>query len=264
MGPGARVAVLLIFGATAVAAAAGYIPPISPRGPLARLAWVQESRDGFQVSRPRWVDDSAIPALALAEALDSSLTRLRLPRPSSLPRIIETRSLEEAARWNGGLAVPGTFTDRGDVVLVAQMISPVLLRHELAHAVLHDVWGSPHASVAWLDEGLATVAAGCAGYSGSAVAAVLLRRGRLPRLSDLVAEFRAVPNFEAYLAAASVAEWLEATDREAMLRKLWEEGSVALGLVEAVESEWTDYLASVPPVPWEPGRGCVAGPGPRS
>lgn len=190
--------------------------------------------------------------------MDSVLARLDLPRPSSLPRILEVQSLDDAARWNGGYAVPGMFVGRGDIVVVGTLMSDVLLRHELAHATLQAAWGPPQDSVEWLGEGLATVASGCAGYSPRDVAAVLRKHGRLPELSRLITDFRALPNFESYLAAGSVVELLQATGRRQLLTDVWRDGAAALGSLDALEVDWLAFLDSAPPVLWRPTQSCLS------
>lgn len=255
-----RIAVLLFLGAIAVLAVTDRLPAISPNGPLARLAWSTEDQDGFTVLTPRWRGSSAIERGQLSAALDSVLARLDLPRPSPLPRILDVQSLDEAARWNGGYAVPGTLIPSGDIVVVRTLMSDVLLRHELAHATLRAAWGPPHDSVDWLGEGLATVAAGCAGYPARDAAAVLAERGRLPELSRLFSDFRALPNFESYLAAGSVVELLETTDRRQLLRQVWEHGAQILGPTNELEVEWRAFVTSAPEASWNPDRGCVYDP----
>lgn len=257
LGLTARTAVLLVLGAIAILVVTDRLPAISPNGPLAELAWSAERQDGFTVLTPRWHDSSAIRRGQLGAALDSVLTRLDLPRPSPLPRILEVRTVDDAARWNGGYAVPGTLIPSGDIVVVGTHMSDVLLRHELAHATLLAAWGPPHDSVEWLGEGLATVAAGCAGYSPRAVAAVLSKHERLPELSRLITDFRAIPNFESYLAAGSVVELLQATGRRHLLSDVWRDGAGALGSLDALEVEWLAFLNSAPPVLWRPMQSCL-------
>lgn len=256
-----RLTAIVLVGMVAVGAASGMVPAISPGSAAARLVWRDHPRDGFIIVRSRFARASAIAPGDLASALSAVTQRLRLAVPSTLPRIVEVESLSDAAALNGGFPVPGLLTPAGDIILVGPLANQVLLRHELAHAVLRGAWGAPHDSSAWINEGLATVAAGgCGGYSALEVAAVLDRLHRLPTLGRLISEFRALPNLEAYLAAGSVVEWLEVSGRSELVRILWGRGAHALGPLDEAQIEWITYIRSAARVPWQPGLGCVRAP----
>jgi len=259
MHPAARVVTLAVAGVIAIVATSGWRPVIAPSDRLAPLMWVRDAHGACEVLRPRWGRVVAPDSQMLASARDAVTTRLGLAASADCPRIVVAPSLAAAAQLNGGSAVPGMFNATGEIVIVGPLMNHVLLRHELTHAMLRTAWGAPHASSGWLDEGLATVAAGgCAGFSARSVAAVLSRRRQLPDLTRLLNDFRSLPNFESYLASGSVVEWLETSGRASLLRTAWRDGTHALGDPKAMQTEWIAFLEAAPKIPWNPTDGCVS------
>lgn len=128
------------------------------------------------------------------------------------------------------------------------------MRHELAHAEARTLWGPPHPSAAWLDEGIANlIGSRCGAVLPKSVARQQLETGRLPRLGRILEDFRAIPEVDGYPAAGSLVEFLLARDGRDALAPLWRGASPDIG-----EHEWHDFLRRVPRGFSAPRSGCGA------
>ena len=130
------------------------------------------------------------------------------------------------------------------------------LRHELMHLITFKLWGQPVGSPAWLVEGIGTWGPGsCAGHAFDALAARLLLDEQLPTLDTLVHHFDNADNLAAYLASASLVQYVHDRYGTPGLRAIWQRG---LGTVLAthgespasLEASWRTHLRTrVSPAP---------------
>ena len=221
----------------------------------ANVFWQRSESAHFEVFTPRGLGAPA----DLADSLESALAIVRASFPASGPgpRIVIAASRAHAATLNGGQRVAGMYLpDTHTIVLVRSVLNPVLLRHELAHAETAALWGPPHPGAAWLVEGIANLAGSTCGTAlPRTVAALHLETGRLPRLSRLFEEFRAVPEIEAYPAAGSLVEMLIARGDSARLLEMWR-GAPA----DVYEAEWHSFLERAPKI-WSTLRTDCSAPG---
>ena len=124
------------------------------------------------------------------------------------------------------------------------------LRHELAHLYTFNRWGAPAArdSAAWLVEGIGVWAGGpCQGHSADALAADLLRTGRLPTIQQLATTFRALPEEAAMPAAGSLTEFLYSREGIAGLRRRWAASAREQLPDDATEAAWRAHVQSIRP-----------------
>jgi hypothetical protein len=125
-----------------------------------------------------------------------------------------------------GGATPGgwSVTAEGTAFFVANDSVHPALRHEIMHLLSWRMWRTP--GVAWLSEGVASVAGGqCRGWSFDDVAAALDRDHRpvpLDSLGDFV--FAGETGAAYYLESASVVSFIDRTYGRRRLREFWRTG----------------------------------------
>ena len=242
------VALLGVLGAAYVTVAQATTLPVA-----ANVFWSRHASTHFEVFTPRVIGAAA----DLSDSLESAIAAVRASFPATGrgPRIVIAISRAHAATLNGGQRVAGMYLpDTHTIVLVRAVVNPVLLRHELAHSETAALWGPPHAGAAWLVEGIANLEGHACGTAPSrTVAALHLETGRLPRLSRLFEEFRAIPELEAYPAAGSLVELLTARGDAARLVEIWR-GAPA----DVDEAEWHGFLRRAPKIWSTPRTDCRA------
>lgn len=246
--------------------------PIATTGPSARALL---GRPGFawqtvttSVARIHTLQGSKVEGMvpALADSIDEArrvaLRTLREPELENEAKLelflVDTR--EDMARLTGrpigGFAQPGELT----AAFVAGPGYHPFLQHELTHAYAAVRWG-PLAAGDWLTEGLAAMAQGaCQGHEVDELAAGYLARGEIPALRILAERFREFPELPSYLAAASVASFLERETSIDAIRALWR--GTGEGVREhplgkdgaAREARWRAYLGTVTPAVLDSAR----------
>ncbi len=157
----------------------------------------------------------------------------------------------------GGQAFGSARPEQGTAYLIANDSMHPALRHELMHLLVHRKWGRSRSP--WLEEGLATNAAGsCAGYSISAIAAELNREVKLVPLATLWRNFSVAWEAGAinYVEAGSLVDIDRSYGRDRLraLWQHWEDGKIEaiLGIDrETLEQQWKSDLARhAPSPPW--------------
>ena len=180
-------------------------------------------------------------AAAVERAWASTAERLGVDPPTAPIEVFVIESREEnralSGTGGGGTAVPW---DRA-LFLVAGTEHAPPVRHETAHIVSWDAWGTPREQ--WMSEGAAMVGAGlCAGVDLHDWAAAVVRAGLDAPLRDLARNFD-VTQAVAYLQAGSAVQFVAETYGTAAVEALWRGGLAASGRAtgltpDALEAAW--------------------------
>ena len=124
-------------------------------------------------------------------------------------------------------------------------------KHEFAHIITMGGWGPPHASSAWMIEGICVAADGwCREFSVDEIAHHLLTRGQLPPLEQLPSKLAELGEIRGGFYAASVIGFIRRQYGADAVRRLWTDGSAnlpaTLGLsFDKIEIMWKEYLERV-------------------
>ncbi|TMC74622.1 MAG: hypothetical protein E6J09_14320 [Chloroflexi bacterium] len=162
------------------------------------------------------------------------------------------------AAANGGVTLPR----QGAIVINLQNVKSegdlAIVRHELTHALIHQIVGADASVPAWLDEGLATLEERgddvAVASRGTAVTMTMLAEGKvsLDRLESGVqwAQQNAALSGEAYTVAADAARLLrERVSRDGLIRAFEETGrgtTFAQAYAEAAGESLPDFERAFP------------------
>lgn len=123
-------------------------------------------------------------------------------------------------------------------------------KHEIAHVLTMELWGSPHETSRWMIEGIAVYCDGwCREYSVDEIAWHFLSRDELPPLQELFDDPRALGEIRGGFYSASVIGFIRHQYGVETVRSLWLEGpdklTEVLGTdIHHIERQWKGYLES--------------------
>ena len=239
----------------------------------ARFAWQQQSVAGFRVyaqsgSYGARHQDSLVARLP--DALAHARALLDTTAPDGLIDVFFVETREDMAALIGSRATGFAHQAARAVFLVTNPMWRAFERHEIMHVVAWHAWGAPAPNNDWLQEGLAQAADGyCGNYSNEAVLRAMTAQRGWISLSDLLTNFRRLPDLRAYLQAAAFTAHLLDTHGPQPLERLWRLGATAstvLGgrTLERLEAEWrARSFIGAQPLPAELARidevGCGIG-----
>jgi hypothetical protein len=230
-------------------------------GPLAArlladraMRWDSHAFPGFELHVGPGVE---IPVATLADSVNvirrDVLNEFGISDDSTRAHLFVLASRDEMRRL-AGRPLAG-FIEEGEKtgVFVASPGYHVasIMRHELTHLYTLGVWGSA-AGGRWIVEGVAGMFAGaCQGQTPDALAAGLLRAGRLPAVDSLARAFPRLAEDVAVPAASSLVGFVRREGGIAAIRQLWNQPAGAshpLGANGAsLERAWRQSLDKVAP-----------------
>ena len=234
-----------------------------------RYDWVALETENTRVYYPAGsyaeTQRSALPGRA-EDARATVLRRLSGVEYRDLLHLFYVDSREDMVNLTGNPVTGFSYFSDHAVVIVFNEGWRAFERHELAHAITLDSWGTPAGPS--VVEGLATQVDGeCGGYENGRMARTALDQGAMIPLEALTEDFRTQDDLIAYLQAASIIEFMVHRMGPEAVSRLWDQGlqvSPALLGTSAVSfrAEFENWLAAsydpVPATAWEAVRsgGC--------